>query len=166
MKSLLAILLMLVAVTTASVVSEANASLVRSVPSGMAFDVIPPCRLTAGVTSFSDQKTIPQALRDAIKQKLGELVPPNEPFDATDVAWTGHNRRLIFIWTRGSRWIVATEHGGRGYNDPILAYVLSPDGVKATLTAERLASPNSVCSVSEELINQLARGYTGSNPGP
>jgi hypothetical protein len=118
-----------------------------------AADVIPPCRLPVGVQSTTKQDGIPSALRTALAQRLGELVSPESPFDPTDVAWTGHNRRLIFIWTLGNRWIVATEHGGRVYNDPIFAYSISPDGEKATLLAERIAIPKSVCSTAEELLN-------------
>ena len=96
----------------------------------------------------------PCALRDAVKQKLAYLVPSTVPFDATDVVMTGHNRRLIFIWVRGSVWVVATEHGGRGYNDPILAYQLDSKGLQVKLVAERIAVPDTVCSTAEELLNQ------------
>ena len=75
---------------------------------GTAFDVIPTCRVPVGVVSYSDQKDIPSALRDAVKKKLGYLVPPKSAFDATDVVITGQNRRLIFTWTRGNVWVVAT----------------------------------------------------------
>jgi hypothetical protein len=124
--------------------------------SGVAFDVIPACGLPQGVASYTDQERMPVTLRDAVKQKLGDLVPPNSPFDSTDVATTGHNRRLIFVWMRGKRWIVATKRGGRGYSDPVLAYDVSPDGQRAKLIAERTATPKSVCSIAEELLNQQA----------
>jgi len=120
----------------------------------MALDVIPPCRVTLGGVSYSDQKDMPVALRDAVKQRLGDLVPPDSPFDATDVVTTGHNRRLIFIWVKGTRWVVATERGGRGYSDPLFAYELSPNGQQARLIAERTAAPNSVCLTAGELLNQ------------
>jgi hypothetical protein len=123
---------------------------------GVALDVIPPCRVPFGSASYFDQKDMPVALRVAVKQRLGELVPPDSPFDATDVATTGHNRRLIFIWVRGTRWVVATEHGGRGYSDPIFAYEVSLNGQRARLIAERTATPNSVCLTAEELLNQRA----------
>jgi hypothetical protein len=126
--------------------------------SDLRFDVIPACRLPAGVVSHSDEKDMPAPLRDAVKQKLGYLVPPNVSFDATDVVRTGHNRRLIFIWTRGNVWVIATEHGGMGYNDPILAYQLGSNGEQATLIAERVAFPKTVCSTSEELLNQQGTG--------
>lgn len=133
-----------------------GANLDRARLRGVAFDVIPACRLAVGVTSYSDQKEMPVALRNAVRQRLGDLVPPHSPFDATDVVMTGHNRRLIFIWVREHRWIVATEHGGRGYNDPIFAYEVSANGKQAALIAERIAMPNSVCTTAEELLNQRA----------
>ena len=122
-----------------------------------AMDIIAPCRAPAGAAVITRRDSLPRALRDALKQKLGELVPPSSPFDATDVVQTGHNRRLIFIWSRGNRWVVATEHGGRGYNDPILAYDLSADGAKATLHAERITFPKAVCSTAEEFAKPVAR---------
>lgn len=122
----------------------------------LAFDVIPACRLPVGVTSYSNQKEMPYALRNAVEQELGDLVSPDSPFDATDVVVTGHNRRLIFVWVREHRWIVATERGGRGYNDPIVAYEVSANGQKAALIAERIAMPGSVCTTAEELLNQRA----------
>lgn len=128
---------------------------------GVAFDFIPPCRVPQGVVSYSDPKEMPVALRDLVKQKLGDLVPPDSPFDATDVVMTGHNRRLIFIWAKGNRWVVATEHGGRGYDDPIFAYEVSPKGQQVRLIAERTATPNSVCLTVEEVLNQRATPTTG-----
>jgi hypothetical protein len=125
-------------------------------PQGVAFDVIPPCRVPQNVVPYFDQKDMPVALRDLVKKTLGDLVPPDSPFDVTDVVTTGHNRRLIFIWARGHRWVLATEHGGLGYNDPIFAYELSPNGQQVTLIAERAAIPNSVCLTAEELLNQRA----------
>jgi len=127
-----------------------NVVQVRSV----SLDVIPPCRVPQGGASYSDQKDMPVALRAVVKQRLGELVPPGLPFDATDVVTTGHNRRLIFIWMRGTRWVIATERGGRGYSDPLFAYEVSPNGQRARLIAERTAAPNSVCLNAEALLNQ------------
>jgi hypothetical protein len=125
----------------------------------VAFDVIPPCPVPADAVAFSDLTKVPSALRDALKTRLGELVSPKARFDATDVVITGHNRRLIFVWSRTGKWVVATEHGGLGYNDPILAYAVSPDGQQATLLAERVAYPKSVCSTAEQLLAQ----QTGAN---
>ena len=98
--------------------AEVGSGPLKSPYSMGAMDIIGPCRAPAGAAVITRQDSLPRALRDAMKQKLGELVSPSSPFDATDVVQTGHNRRLIFIWSRGNRWVIATEHGGRGYNDP------------------------------------------------
>jgi hypothetical protein len=156
MKRLTVHLALIMALVPVLVATDADGSLNAARLRGVAFDVIPACRLPKGVASYSDQKDMPVALRDTVKQRLGELVRPNSPFDATDVVKTGHNRRLIFIWARGYRWVVATEHGGRGYNDPIFGYEVSPNGQQATLIAERIAFPDSVCLTAEELLNQRA----------
>jgi len=156
MKKLSVHMALIMSLVAALVATDADGSLNTARLHGVAFDVIPACRLPKRVASYSDQRDMPVALRDAVKQKLGELVPPNSPFDATDVVTTGHNRRLIFIWARGNRWVVATEHGGRGYSDPIFAYEVSPNGQQAKLIAERTTVPNSVCLAAEELLNQRA----------
>ena len=156
MKKLSIHIALIIALGPSLIATEADGSFNMAPLRGVAFDFIPVCSLPKGVVSYYDPKDMPAALRDAIKQKLGELVPPDSPFDATDVVMTGHNRRLIFIWVRGNRWVVATEHGGRGYNDPIIGYDVSSDGKHATLVAERTAYPNSVCLTAEELLNQRA----------
>jgi hypothetical protein len=86
-------------------------------------DDIPPCPLPDGVVATSLENA-PTPLLQALKERIGELVPPGGRFDSTDVVRIGKNRRLIFIWNAGKRWIVATEYGGIGYNDPIFAYDL------------------------------------------
>jgi hypothetical protein len=115
-------------------------------------DIIPPCALPNGVAAKSLENDAPPALLRALSERVGELVPPGGRFDATDVLVTGKNRRLIFVWNAGQRWIVATEHGGRGYNDPIFVYDLSDDGRTATLVLERLAFPNTVCTTATKLV--------------
>ena len=115
-------------------------------------DKIPPCAPPAGVSERSFPDDIPMVLRKAVKDKFGEVVAPGEKFDSTDVVFTGRTRRAIFAWERGTRWIIATEHGGRGYNDPILAFELVADGSQAKLVAERIAFPDSVCSTALTLL--------------
>jgi len=92
-------------------------------------------------------------LAATLKQRIGELAPPNARFDSTDMAKTGHNRRLIFIWAIGNQWVVATEHGSIAYNDPIFAYVISADGHNAYLVEERIAFPRTVCPTARERMN-------------
>lgn len=101
-------------------------------------------------------QTPPLPLLQALKERIGEVAPPGATFDATDVVMTGQNRRLIFVWNLGRKWIVATEHGGRGYNDPIFAYDLDQDGGRATLVQERIAFPDTVCSTAASLLKIAA----------
>jgi hypothetical protein len=115
--------------------------------------VILPCPLPPGVQATSLSNGAPLAPGKALKQRLGDLAPPGSEIDVSDVVVTGRNRRLIFVWTRGDRWIIATEHGGLAYNDPILAYNLSRDGRGATLVAERIAFPNTLWSTAEGLLD-------------
>lgn len=114
-------------------------------------DAIPYCGPPSGVgvASFA---TAPPVLLRALHERLGEIVAPGEAFDATDLVETGRNRRFIFIWNVGNRWIVATEHGGLGYDDPILAYDLDQDGRSATLVEERIAAPYTVCPTALILL--------------
>ena len=103
-------------------------------------DAIAPCAPPPGVTAVA----IPDGVPDAIMAQLGQIALPGQRFDASDVVMTGVNRRYIFVWHRGDHWIVATERGGRGYNDPVMEYALSPGGT-ATLVTRTLSAPSTVC---------------------
>jgi hypothetical protein len=65
---------------------------------------------------------------------------------------TGQNRRLIFVRVHGTRWVIATEHGGRGYNDPVFAYDVDPDGSSAKLVGEQVAMPDTLCATAKKLL--------------
>lgn len=114
--------------------------------------VIPGCPPPQGVQvhAFTD---LPAGLKQALDDKLGAMALPGQPFNNTDVVMPNvPGRRGIFVWNRDSRWIVATEHGGRGANDPILAYDLSADGATATLVSETNALPKTVCATATALL--------------
>ena len=117
-------------------------------------DNIPACSAPPGVQSVAQLSVTPVALQRSLRDTVGNIVPAGEPFDATDVTTVGRFRRLIFIWNAGRRWIVATEHGGIAYNDPIFAYVLSEDGRQATLVETVEALPNTVCAKATTLIQK------------
>jgi hypothetical protein len=110
------------------------------------------CPLPNGASVTSGLDYAPPSLVQALTERIGEVVPAGTKFDTTDVVETGKNRRLIFIWNMGSRWVVATERGGRAYNDPIFAFDLSDDGRKATFAQERVAFPDTVCSTASSLL--------------
>jgi hypothetical protein len=117
-------------------------------------DEIPPCAPPQSVQAHTFPDGLPLALRSALKNQLGEIVPPGERFDATDVVITGKNRRAIFVWARGQRWVVATEHGGRGYNDPVFAFDMSANASKPMQVAAETAFPHTVCATARKLIGQ------------
>jgi hypothetical protein len=120
--------------------------------SGAKADDIPPCKLPKGVTLVPLLSDAPSALQAAVAKDVGELAPPSENFDATDVVVTGKPRRLIFIWRFGQRWIVATELGGITYSNPIFAYDLDPGRHSAAPVGTRSAIPATVCTTAESLL--------------
>lgn len=115
-------------------------------------DDIRPCSPPTGATEVAYETDVPPGLRTALARDVGDIVLAGAPFDATDVVVTGRHRRLIFVWHRGSRWIVATERGGRGYSAPVFAYDVSPDGSAATPVARRIAFPSTVCATALALL--------------
>ena len=123
-------------------------------------DKVPPCTIPPGVTSTTLETGAPPALVQALKDHIGEMAAPGARYDIGDVHGffsTGLDRRLIFVWHLGNRWIVATEHGGIGYNDPIFAYDLSPDGRTASLMREQIAGPDTVCSTASSMLSLDSR---------
>ena len=116
-------------------------------------NVVPMCPVPAGAVSVSIPTGLPPALRDALREQLGEIVLPGEDFDISDIIGSGplRHRRFIFVWNIGKRWLVATEQGGL-YNDPIFIYALSDDGKTASLIESRIALPPIVCSTATKLV--------------
>jgi hypothetical protein len=91
---------------------------------------------------------LPPALRDA----MGNIALPGEPFDTTDVYVKGHkHRRYIFVWNVGTRWIVATEIGGIALHAAISTYEVGKDGKTAALIENRLTIPSGVCAAATKL---------------
>jgi hypothetical protein len=114
---------------------------------------VPPCRLLPnGVSVVSRLDDAPAPLVQALTEHVGEVVPAGALFDTTDVIVFGKNRRLIFIWNRGTRWVVATEHGGIGYNDPVFAFEINQNDGKAILLQEEVAFPNTLCATASALL--------------
>ena len=115
-------------------------------------DVIPPCATPSGVNSVPLPDGVPSAVNRALQAKLGKIALPGQEFDATDVVGTGISRRFIFAWNSGSKWLVATEHGGRGYNDPIFLFDLSQNGEDVSLLKTQISFPKGVCSAASAMI--------------
>jgi len=117
-----------------------------------AADDVPFCPPPPGVTSIKLPDGLPPAIRSALSNEAGDIALPGEDFDATDLVMTGRSWRFIFVWQSADRWIVATEHGGIGYNDPVFLYRLEKDGQKATLLEKRHGFPKTVCQVATGLV--------------
>lgn len=119
-----------------------------------AADEIPACRLVpTGVSVITRLDDAAPSLVRALTERIGEIVPVDAPFDPTDVVRIGKSRRLIFIWNRGTRWVVATEHGGLAYNFPVFAFEIDRDDEKAILVRQETAGfPNEVCSTASSLL--------------
>ncbi|MBR0786175.1 hypothetical protein [Bradyrhizobium iriomotense] len=97
---------------------------------------------------------VPSVLLRSLNDRLGKIAEPGTSFNATDVVWLESLpfRRINFFWTAGRRWVIATEHGGFVYNNPILVFDLGEDQRAATFIAEKIASPDTVCAAASDLI--------------
>jgi hypothetical protein len=96
---------------------------------------------------------LPSGLPLALREKMGNIALPGEPFNAIDIYVKGQpNRRYIFVWNIGTRWIVATEQGGIALRSAIFAYDLGKDGKTATLIDKRIGSPTNVCGAATKLV--------------
>jgi hypothetical protein len=77
----------------------------------------------------------------------------------TDLVRIGKNRRPIFIWSKESRWIVATEHGGRVWNYPVFAFDIDRDH-NAILVRTEAAAVNTVCATASSLLDDWRAAVT------
>jgi hypothetical protein len=94
---------------------------------------------------------VPPILLQTLIDNFGEFAPPMGSFDRTDYIMVGRSRRLAFFWKADNKWIVATEHGGFGYNNPVFLYHLDEGERNAVLMAQKIAFPNTLCAVASEL---------------
>lgn len=114
-------------------------------------DDIPPCRPGWADTKAVALSKAPAALRTALARDVGEMAEPGGSFNATDVVDPRlPANRLIFVWQHADFWLVATEHGGIAYSDPVRLYRMS--GSKADLVETRSAIPNTVCAMANALL--------------
>lgn len=114
----------------------------------------PTCPVPAGVQARAFPAEIPQPLLSALKEKYGTFAGPKEAFNSSDVIYSGAppQRRVAFAWQRGTRWVFATEHGGIGYNVPVLAYELDAAGAKADFLTEDLSFGKTLCEIAGRRI--------------
>ena len=106
---------------------------------------------------------LPSGLPPALREAMGDVALPGEPFDEIDVYVQGHKHsRYIFVWNVGNRWIVATEHGGIALRAIVSTYALDKDGRAAKRIEERITFPESVCSTATSLAGH--RNQVGGQP--
>lgn len=96
--------------------------------------------------------TLPSGVPPALRDVMGNIALPGEPFDSSDVYVKGHKyRRYIFVWNNGTRWIVATEQGGIALRSVIFVYHLGNDGKTATLINKSIGFTNNICGTAAKL---------------
>jgi hypothetical protein len=128
---------------------------------------LPSCTAPDGVFTTSRFDDAPPALARALTGRVGEIAPVGAEFNPTDVhiiGETGKSRRLIFIWSLGNRWVVATERGGVGYNNPIFAFDVDSDGLSAAFVEERVTFPESLCATASSLLAVENQYLPGAPP--
>jgi hypothetical protein len=109
------------------------------------------CPAPPGAVNVALPSGLPPALRDA----MGNIALPGEPFDSSDVYVKGHKyRRYIFVWNVGARWIVATEQGGIALRPAIYVYRLGKGGKTATVIDKRIGVLNNVCGAATQLAGR------------
>jgi len=109
------------------------------------------CPAPPGAVKVDLPSGLPPALRDA----MGNIALPGDPFDSSDVYVKGHKyRRYIFAWNVGTQWIVATEQGGIALRSAIFVYRLGKDGKTATLIDKLIGFTNNVCGAATKLAGR------------
>jgi hypothetical protein len=98
--------------------------------------------------------TLPSGVPPALRDVMGNIALPGEPFDSSDVYVKGHKyRRYIFVWNVGTRGIVATEQGGIALRYAIFVYRLGKDNKTVNLIYRRIALSN-VCGAATKLAGR------------
>jgi hypothetical protein len=110
------------------------------------------CPVPPGAVNIPVPSGLPTALRHALP---ADIAWPGEPFDSTDVYVKGNkHRRYIFVWSMGTRWIVAMEQGGIALRAAIFTYDLGKDGKDAALIEESITFPESACASATKLVEK------------
>ena len=98
---------------------------------------------------------LPSGLPAALRERMGNVALPGEPFNTIDVYVKGQpSRRYIFVWNIGRRWIVATEVGGIAVRAAVSIYDLDHDSKTANLIDDRITFPQSACAVATKLAGR------------
>lgn len=96
--------------------------------------------------------SLPSGLPPALRDKMGNVALPGEPFNTIDVYVKGQpTSRYLFVWNIGSRWIVATEQGGIALHSAVFVYELGKDGKTVTLIDQRVGISSDACPVASRM---------------
>jgi len=89
----------------------------------------------------------------ALRKMFADYAPPGTNFDIGDVVVTGKREGILFIWSRGNRWVVVGARGGRVTTHFIFAYRVSADGSSATPIPGKLGvASGTLCSAAERML--------------
>lgn len=128
------------------------ASLLASSASADTATARPRCSTVPAGVAVADPAKLPPAIVTTLHRELGEFALPDEPFNPTDVVELGvENRRILFVWRKAERWVVASERGGRGYNNPVLA--LDGGEENARIVANRTVYSDRLCETAAALLD-------------
>lgn len=108
---------------------------------------------------------LPIALRMDLKTRAPELSPAGGTFNATDIG-IGPRTRFIAAVHYKDRYLVAYEHGGRGYHVDLLTYDASfADDAYAGPLARQIAFDKPDCAALDAAITAPlpATPYIGPN---
>ena len=103
---------------------------------------------------------LPAAIQLDLKQRAPGLSPTGAAFNASDIGY-GPRTRFIAAARLNTRYVVAYEHGGRGYHVDLLTYDTSVSDLAPR--DRRTMSDKPGCGVLTEALNAPlpAQPYTG-----
>jgi len=123
-----------------------------TVADGAEAEILPVCSVPAGVAALPVDDPITQAIVASLSTG-SRMAMPGEPFNPGDVMQPGlSNRRLVFVWQSKGRAIAVTEHGGRGYYNPVFAFDVSERGNRVAIVATQNAFPSTACQIARDMI--------------
>jgi hypothetical protein len=115
----------------------------------------PKCPATAAITSVTRLEKLPAPVREALQAKVQGIVDSTQPFDATDVVQHGARfNRFAFAWTHDNQWIIATEHGGFVYSNPVYIINWKLGEPTAQVSAQEIAFRGDLCETVNSLYNK------------
>lgn len=118
-------------------------------------DEVSSCSAPEGVNLRAFPDEIPAGIMKFLDGPRWDLARPGEPFNSTDIAVPGRKwRRVMFAWESGRRWIIATERGGRGYNNPVLVFDQVADSGDFRFSRHEIVlGPDKACAAAVSWIN-------------